>query len=475
MAAIDDQTPSPNGVRRRRAIMGAFEHWSLAPRFGVAILAVLAGLALRFAFLSSLGEQSAYLTLYPAVAIAAIIGGAPGGVLATLLSVLAVETWVNPVDQRLDLIKLGAFLAGSAIIVITLQLVRIIQKTHLNREIQRLQVEQLRAIVDTAMEGIVTIDKNGIIQSANPIAREMYGYRPSELIGSNINMLMAETDPARGVDIASDLSRREKTIPNRRRKVRGIRKNGEIFPQEMTLTEAPLDGDVFFVAQMRDLSAIEQEKRKTEAARAELMHVARLNDMSEVAAGLAHEVSQPLTAILGYASRCRRNLSPETEPKIVQAIEVIEDQAKNAANILNRLRGFIEKRRIQALPGKSGATDQRRGRLGEGARQRPENAYPVQIFAERDRRQRRPGPDPAGVCEFPAQRIGRHGRSGRPGNHHPNHGGKPWICASQRLRQRPRNRFKSCQSAVHAFCHHQDIWHECWPVALQDNRPEPRR
>ena len=292
----------PTLARGRRAVIGALDLWPLIPRFGVAILAVLVGSALRVVFLRTLGAQSAYLTSYPAVTIAAIVGGSTGGLLATVLSVVAVETWVSPSDQPLDLLKLAAFIAGSAIIVVALQLVRRAQMVRFDRAMHRLQEEQLRAIVDFAMEGIVTFDKNGLIQFANPVAREMCGYQLDEMIGRKVNILMAEPDSAQnGFDIA--LSRGKDTISSRCRKVVGLRKNGDIFPQELTLTEAPLDGDRFFVAQMRDLSAIENERRKSEAARAELMHFARRSDMGEVAAGLAHEVSQPLTAILLYASK----------------------------------------------------------------------------------------------------------------------------------------------------------------------------
>jgi hypothetical protein len=97
----------------RRAVMDAMDRWPLIARFGAAFLAVLAGLGLRLAFFGTLGEQSAYLTLFPAVAIAAIAGGSIGGALAALLSVMVVEMWVSPIDERLDLLKLAAFLGAT--------------------------------------------------------------------------------------------------------------------------------------------------------------------------------------------------------------------------------------------------------------------------------------------------------------------------------------------------------------------------
>ncbi len=297
---------------------------------------------------------------------------------------------------------------------------------------------RLQAIFDSAMEAIVTIDKNGVIQAANPAALEMFGYETEEILGRNVKLLMPE--PAASMHdrlIARYMGGGDAMLINNRRQVLGLRKNGEVFPKELTLTEASIDQDVLFIGFMRDLTQIENEKRKTEAARAELLHVARLSDMGEVAAGLAHEVSQPLTAIQCYASACRRGISAETEPKVAQAIEVIETQAKNATDILNRLRGFIEKREFSALSGKSGPIDSGRYRFGVRARRRPENTHRAQTVACRYRRQCRSDPDPAGADQFFAQRLGRHGGSGGPGSRHRDcdrpSGNRACQCLRQRL------------------------------------------
>ncbi len=204
---------------------------------------------------------------------------------------------------------------------------------------------RLNAIVAAAMEAVISIDRNGAIQSANPAAAEMFGLAPKDMLGRNVRSLMpAPYHDEHDRYIASYLAGGVKKIIGMRRKVAGKRSNGEVFPLELTVTEAILDGDVLFVGFLRDLSPIEEEKLRVNALREELAHVSRLNDMGEVVAGLAHEVGQPVAAILNFAAAHRRAMAAtgkSPEPDLVAKIEV---QARRAADILKRLRGYIEKR-----------------------------------------------------------------------------------------------------------------------------------
>ncbi len=204
---------------------------------------------------------------------------------------------------------------------------------------------RLNAIVDTAMEAIFSIDSSGTVQSANPAAVEMFGYPAEDILGRNIKALMpnhyrAEHDRY----IAAYLRTGVKKIIGLRRKVDGQRKDGSVFPVELTVSEASLDDRKLFVGFLRDLSPIEEERRRVNALREELRHVSRLNDMGEVVAGLAHEVGQPIAAILNFSAAHRRAMAATGEPLEPDLIAKIESQARRAAEILKRLRGYIEKR-----------------------------------------------------------------------------------------------------------------------------------
>lgn len=204
---------------------------------------------------------------------------------------------------------------------------------------------RLNAIVDAAMEAIISINSKGEILSANPATREMFGYELNELLGRHYGMLRPENVfPEQDRIIALDQNEGFKSIIGVRRRIEGRRKNGAVFPLELTVCEAPIDPAMLFVGFLRDLSPIEEEKRRVNSLRDELIHIARLNDMGEVVAGLAHEVGQPIAAILNYSAAHRRAMVATGRPPDPDLISKIEAQARRAAEILKRLRGFIEKR-----------------------------------------------------------------------------------------------------------------------------------
>ncbi len=208
---------------------------------------------------------------------------------------------------------------------------------------------RLKAVFDASMDAILVVDGGGRILSVNPEFTMQFGYESDEVVGKSLKMLMPADEVATKVQlrkIYSDLGKAG--VIGARRRIEGRRKGGDVIPLELAAAQTKVGGKRLFIAFMHDLTQIENEKRKVEAARAELLHVARLSDMGEMAAGLAHEVSQPLTAIFGFARAARSALQAGGD--VASAIDVIETQAERAADILKSLRGFIEKRESRRAP-----------------------------------------------------------------------------------------------------------------------------
>jgi len=128
----------------------------------------------------------------------------------------------------------------------------------------------------------------------------------------------------------------------------GLRKSGEEFPVEISLGEVAGDGHWIFTGFIRDIS----ERKQAEELRAslhttqvELARVSRLTIMGELAASIAHEVNQPLTAVTNNANACLRLLARHNlEPEVLRrALEEIVADGTRASSVIARIRAFIKK------------------------------------------------------------------------------------------------------------------------------------
>ena len=116
--------------------------------------------------------------------------------------------------------------------------------------------QRLRAILETAVDGIITIDERGRIQGINPATTRLFGYAPEELIGQNVSILMPE--PYRGGHdgyMENYLRTGERKVIGIGREVHGRRKDGSVFPLELTVSEMLLPQGRLFTGLVRDITA----------------------------------------------------------------------------------------------------------------------------------------------------------------------------------------------------------------------------
>ncbi len=114
---------------------------------------------------------------------------------------------------------------------------------------------QLEAIIETATDGIITIDEEGTIELVNPAAARLFGYEQEELLGASINILMP-THHAEQHDgyIQRYLQTGEAQIIGIGREVKGKRKDGQLFPIRLSISEVPVEGRRLFTGIVHDLS-----------------------------------------------------------------------------------------------------------------------------------------------------------------------------------------------------------------------------
>ncbi|MFO0997790.1 MAG: PAS domain S-box protein [Alphaproteobacteria bacterium] len=210
----------------------------------------------------------------------------------------------------------------------------------------------LRTIVETSPDAIITIDDRGTIESFSASAEQMFGYGAAEAIGRNIGFLMPSPDRERhDAYLARYIATGERRIIGFKRVVTGRRRNGETFPMELAVGEAIVGGRRVFTGFIHDITRRQEAERRLAELQTELLHVSRLSDMGQLAASLAHELNQPLTAIMNYVQAMRHLLGRDPggrQPKVEDIMEKVVAQAARAGQVIRRLRGFVTKGTVEA-------------------------------------------------------------------------------------------------------------------------------
>ena len=201
--------------------------------------------------------------------------------------------------------------------------------------------ERLRtAILNTVPDGVLTIDTCGHIQSINPAVEGLFSRPSHQLLGRDISELIESVpDLLRRLKLAA----RSPASDAGRWELNARRGNGSTFPVELSIARFDLLGAGQYVAVIRDItSRLEAEARSRRHA-AELAHISRVSLAGEMAAGLAHELSQPLTAITAFARGCLRILAaPAPDPALLHdGVTEVVQQAERAGDVLDRLREFV--------------------------------------------------------------------------------------------------------------------------------------
>jgi len=223
-----------------------------------------------------------------------------------------------------------------------------VQKGELERTREMLDDREARlnAILDTAVDGILTIDERGTIESLNPATERIFGYTGDELLGKNVKLLMPSPyHEEHDGYLARYMRTGEARIIGIGREVEGQHKDGTRFPIDLAVSEIGVAGSRVFTGVVRDISARRQSEDEARRRNAELAHAARLSTIGELTSGIAHEVNQPLTAMVNFAEASLRMLrSGNTDrQKLEDALEQIATQGQRAGRIIRHMRRLARK------------------------------------------------------------------------------------------------------------------------------------
>src|SRR5215510_10505563 len=214
-----------------------------------------------------------------------------------------------------------------------------LENSRLYRELQEREA-QIRRLVDANIIGITLWDFEGRILEANDAFLALVGYSREELASGR--MPWPELTPAewRGVDEQrfAELRATGRSAPVEKEY---IRKDGRRVPVLVgsALFEGQQDAGVSFVLDLTERQRAEEAVRQTQA---ELAHMARLTTLGELTASIAHEINQPLGAMVNSASACVRWLAAQNLEEARQSAARVIESGHRAADIIGRIRALAQ-------------------------------------------------------------------------------------------------------------------------------------
>lgn len=206
---------------------------------------------------------------------------------------------------------------------------------------------ELEAVLNTLVDGVIMIDEMGIITRFNPASEHIFGYSREDIIGQNIKQLMPNPyKSSHDTYIQNYKNTHKPQIIGIGREVQGQRKDGTVFPMYLSVGEVADTKQTSFVGIIRDLTQEVKRRSEFEALQQQHFHLSRVSAMDQMGAAIAHELNQPLTAIMNYLDAGLTLTGREDGRLDIEKINAImqksSEQASRAAEILSRLRKFIE-------------------------------------------------------------------------------------------------------------------------------------
>ncbi len=212
------------------------------------------------------------------------------------------------------------------------------------------------AILDTALDAIVSIDHAGRITEFNTAAETMFGHRRADALGCELAELIVPPPlrEAHRRGLARYLATGQGRVLAQRVELTALRADGSEIPVELAVTRIPLEGPPAFTAYIRDLTerkAAEQALRQSEE---QLRQAHKMEAIGTLAGGVAHDFNNLLTGILGHAQLLQVGTCPAE--RVQRSAEVIETAARRGAALTQQLLGFARKGKHQNVPVHLGST-----------------------------------------------------------------------------------------------------------------------
>lgn len=222
----------------------------------------------------------------------------------------------------------------------------------------RVQAEEnkrrLAAVVEANTDPVLFIDPEGQVTYLNPAARRVLGIDEQQPMPT-LAQLFASADLARLQRDGWSGAERDGVWSSDAR-LQPLGPGASVAVSLVLLAHRSAGGERYYSLVARDMTERELREAQQRRHQDELAHTARLVTLGELASGIAHEINQPLAAVVNYANASQRYLqtldsNPQAAARVAQGLERITHQATHASQVIRRLRAFLRKgqRRTQAL------------------------------------------------------------------------------------------------------------------------------
>ncbi len=164
-----------------------------------------------------------------------------------------------------------------------------------------------RSIIDNMLDGLITISEDGVVESLNTAACQMFDCIPDEIVGENIETLILFSNGSDSSENSKDAKYHDiRKVVGSQKELTGLRRDGSHFPLEVSLSIMQHGQDRLLIATVRDIT--DEKARESEALRA-----GQLAAIGELAAGVAHEINNPINGIINYTQILLDDMDPKDE------------------------------------------------------------------------------------------------------------------------------------------------------------------
>ncbi len=182
--------------------------------------------------------------------------------------------------------------------------------------------DRYRAVIESAVDGIIIIAADGTVQAYNLACERIFGFARAEVIGNNVNMLMPAADrTAHDGHILAYRETGQHSIIGRRREVAGQRKDGSIFPMDLSVSETFVGDDIIIVGIVRDIS----ERKETEADLRQANEALRRANakLEGFTSAISHDLRAPLRTVDGYLSLLREDHTAALDAAALHLLDTV--------------------------------------------------------------------------------------------------------------------------------------------------------